>query len=63
MKYNKSLDEELDIIHSGIMALEELLIKKKIITLEELNPIIKKLFKQCRDNREKGKKPKIQKKS
>jgi hypothetical protein len=47
--------EELDILHSGLMALEELLVKKGVITLGELNPLVKKCYDECKKNREEGK--------
>lgn len=53
-------NDELDILHSGIMALEELLIKKGLITLDELNPLIKKNYKECVENRKQGKLPKVE---
>jgi len=53
-------DNELDVLHSGIMALEELLIQKGIITLDELNLIIRKSYKECKEKRENGQIPKVE---
>ena len=51
--------DELDILHSGLMALEDLLIQKGIISTDELNPLIKKYHKECVENRLVGKEPKV----
>ena len=54
------MNDELDILHSGLMALEELLIQKGLITQDELNPLIQKCYQECKQNRANGLKPTVQ---
>ncbi len=55
-KTKEQLIEEIDILHSGLMAIEELLVEKGIVTLDELNTNIKKAQKECDEARKMGKK-------
>ena len=52
-------NDELDILHSGLMALEDLLIQKGIISVDELNSLVKKYHKECVESRASGKIPQI----
>ena len=56
---DKYLINELNALHSGVMALEELLVKKKILTLKELNSSVRRAHKECIKNRKEGKKVKV----
>lgn len=47
--------QEIDVLHSGLMAIEELLVKKGLVTLKELNTSIKIAQKECKSARKKSK--------
>lgn len=54
-KTKKQFIEEIDVLHSGLMAIEELLISKGVVTLDELNSSIRKTKKECNEARKSGK--------
>ena len=56
-KTRDELIEELDILHSGLMALEKLVVSKGLVSLDELNALIKEAQEECRKKRMEGKKP------
>ncbi|MFH1212053.1 MAG: hypothetical protein V1659_03950 [Candidatus Woesearchaeota archaeon] len=51
--------EELNVLHSAVMAIEEILVKKGIVGIKELNKTIKQAHKECKTAKKKGKKPLI----
>lgn len=55
-KTKKELLQEIDVLHSGLMAVEELLVEKGIVTLEELNLKIGKAKSECEQARKDGRK-------
>lgn len=58
-KSNQKFAKELDVLHSAVMAIEEILIKKKIVKVKELNQAIKKAHKECKTARKKGRQLKL----
>ena len=50
-KSNKDLENELDILHSAVISIEELLVKKGLVSLEELNSTVKKSYTECKKKR------------
>ncbi len=55
-KTKEELNDELEALHSWIMAIEELLIWKGIVTLDELNSSIQKAQQECKKAKEHWKK-------
>ncbi|MBI5390092.1 hypothetical protein HZB02_01250 [Candidatus Woesearchaeota archaeon] len=55
-KHNVPSEEELNTLHSAVMAIEELLVKKGVVSLEELNSTIKKASRECKSSRKLGRK-------
>ena len=60
-KTKEELLQEIDVLHSGLMAIEELLVEKGIVTLSELNLKIKNAQNECENARKTGKKIHISK--
>jgi len=59
MNETKKAQKEIDVLHSAVIAIEEILIKKKIVKIKELNQAIKKAHKECKIARKKGRQLKL----